>query len=123
MKQHKGFSLIELLIVISLVALATVMGSQAWQKLYLRSNFDFQIQSIISDLSRCSEQSQTQQRQLFLSQCQLTKFDNLALQFNTEPVFQADGTNNGAVVVVKSNQKQATLTINQLTSAVQIHHE
>ncbi len=127
MKFIAGFSLIELLVVLTLFGLLTALLPQGLHKLYASSRAESTAYAIAGKLQDCAQRALQTQSTLVVgsggkTSCNIDADANVELKFvgGIQPVFFADGSSNGGRIVVANEQRQILVTTNRITARVSV---
>ncbi len=121
-----GFSLIELLLVLSLLVVITSLVPSSLLPLKSRGEHQALVQKTINAFQDCSIRAQQQQQTLALGSddCLLPTavIDSImAADQSFLPLFHPDGTTNQSMqLVVSSGELESTIQLNRLTARVSI---
>ncbi len=119
-----GFSLIELVVVLGLLAITLTLAPMGLSKLYEKSDLDAYTQKALNRLTQCAQQAKQEQRTLSVQtdsndehHCALPQQGNVTIVLSqTAPIFYSDGTSNGASIGLQSHQETVSIRLNKLSS-------
>lgn len=127
MKSGAGFSLIELLVVLTLLVVLATLLPQGLQRLYANSSADEAAYAIAAQLEDCALRALQDQRTRVAgvgrnANCRIDVAANvqLLLKDGIEPVFYADGTSNGSHMVVAHEQRKLFIVINPINARISV---
>jgi prepilin-type N-terminal cleavage/methylation domain-containing protein len=127
-QQQKGFTLLEILVVLALLSLIVSMVPGGLMSLNDRANNQMLVQKVVVAARQCSITAQQQQRSIGLGSesCPLpTSSGGLAVNAETLPLFHADGTasRTAQIVIEKtgvSDRRATVVMIDKLTANVSL---
>ena len=121
-----GFSLIELLVVLSIFVLAFSLIPAGLDRLYAKSSLDAYAQEVTAGLRDCARQARQRGRDMRLdltssSDCIIKPASDISVGLdNLAPVFYADGTSNGQALTLTAKDRRLNIRIDKLTSTIKI---
>lgn len=125
-RSESGFSLIELLVVLSILTLALGLLPAGFERLYAKSEIDNLSQEISANLRECALKARQVGHQLSVgfdvsSDCRLPQYPSVSISFGQAlPTFYADGSSNGQTLKLRSKESQLSIAIDRLTSNIKI---
>lgn len=129
-QQQKGFTLLEILVVLALLSLIVSMVPSGLMGLNERANHQLLAQKVVVAARQCSITAQQQQRSIGLGseQCSLPA-DTAELTVNAEslPLFHADGTASHTAQIIigaaaTADRRATIVTIDTLTANVSLQN-
>lgn len=128
MKHVTGFSLIELLVVLTLIALLATLVPRGLQRLYSTSQADSAAYAIAAQLQDCALLALRVQRVQVAGKeraadCRIVTASDIQVAFKDgiAPVFYPDGSSNGGHVVISSGQRRLMITTNPINARIRVH--
>jgi prepilin-type N-terminal cleavage/methylation domain-containing protein len=127
-QQCRGFTLIEILVVLALLSLIASMLPSGLKNLYAKSDYQLLVQKVVIAARQCTLTAQQQQRSISLGSqaCPIPEeVESLALNSESLPLFHADGTaSHSAQIIIASAQNRypqtTIIVIDSLTANVSL---